>query len=94
MNGRSQERHIQMATGTIIIDQERCKGCGLCSMVCPQGVLALNMKLFNTKGYHPAALNDPTNECTGCAVCAVICPEVCITVYRAPVRRRRAASSA
>jgi 2-oxoglutarate ferredoxin oxidoreductase subunit delta len=81
-----------MANGTIIIDQERCKGCGLCPTVCPQGVLALNMELLNAKGYHPAALNDPDNQCTGCAVCAVICPEVCITVYRAPVQRRRAAS--
>lgn len=71
-----------MTRGTIIIDQERCKGCGLCPIMCPQGVIALNESILNGHGYHPAALVDPEGACTGCAVCALICPDVCITVYR------------
>lgn len=71
-----------MAKGTVIIDQERCKGCDLCTTVCPQQVLEVDDKLLNPKGYHPAMLNDPQGKCTGCAICAVICPDVCITVYR------------
>lgn len=79
-----------MAKGTVIIDQERCKGCELCTLVCPQNVLILDNRL-NAKGYHPAALVEANHECTGCAVCAVMCPDVCITVYRTPVKNRRTA---
>ncbi len=74
--------------GTIQIDTERCKGCNLCSVVCPQEVISMATTL-NGKGYHPAELIDPAGECTGCAVCAVICPDVCITVLREPSPPRR-----
>ncbi|MEZ4666352.1 MAG: ferredoxin family protein [Anaerolineae bacterium] len=70
--------------GTIIIDQEHCKGCGLCISVCPQHVIRLDESLFNQKGFHPAQLSETTASCTGCAVCAVICPDVAISVYREP----------
>ena len=78
-----------MAIGTVIIDQERCKGCSLCTLVCPQFVLVLAPQL-NAKGYHPAELNESVGHCTGCTVCAVICPDVCITVFREPAKRREA----
>ncbi len=78
-----------MTRGTIFIDQERCKGCGLCPAVCPQEVIAIAEDVLNAMGYHPASLVDPDEKCTGCAVCAVICPDVCITVYREAVARRR-----
>ncbi|MGQ9887229.1 MAG: 4Fe-4S dicluster domain-containing protein [Aggregatilineales bacterium] len=76
-----------MASGTITIDCDRCKGCGLCVAVCPQGVLALDQDRLNARGYHPAALVDPNGACTGCALCALVCPDVCFVVYRAPARR-------
>ena len=71
-----------MAKGTIWIDSERCKGCGLCPTVCPQNILLMDNNSLNGKGYHPATLADPDGACTGCAICAVICPDVCITVFR------------
>lgn len=75
-----------MIQGTVIIDQERCKGCDLCTRFCPQDVLHLDLTHLNAKGYHPAMLDESVKHCTGCAVCAVICPDVCITVLR-EVRR-------
>jgi 2-oxoglutarate ferredoxin oxidoreductase subunit delta len=75
-----------MLKGTIAIDQERCKGCGLCILVCPQHVISLQESVFNAKGFHPAKLNDEFGSCTGCGVCAVICPDVSILVYRETVK--------
>lgn len=72
-----------MARGTVEIDVERCKGCTLCTTVCPKQILVMDDSL-NAKGYHPAMLEDDHGNCTGCAICAVICPDVCITVYREP----------
>lgn len=77
-----------MTRGTILIDAERCKGCQLCSTVCPQGVIQMATDCLNAKGYHPALLMDTDNRCTGCALCAVICPDVCISVYREATPKR------
>lgn len=77
-----------MATGRVVIDVERCKGCELCRTACPQDVLALAEEL-NSKGYRPVILLDPTHDCTGCALCAAVCPDGCITVYRDVVEKGR-----
>lgn len=71
-----------MAHGRVSIEEERCKGCALCTLACAPGLLSLTPERFNTHGYHPAVLIDPAGRCTGCGLCAVICPDVCLTVYR------------
>lgn len=65
--------------GKIIINTERCKGCGLCIAVCPKGGIVISKK-SNKSGYFPAESSN--TECTGCALCAIICPEVVIEVFR------------
>jgi 2-oxoglutarate ferredoxin oxidoreductase subunit delta len=75
-----------MAKGMVVIDTDRCKGCGLCTHVCPAGILVLSPDSFNAKGYHPVTVTD-MGQCTGCTACAIICPDVVFTVYR---RRRQA----
>ncbi|NLZ50859.1 MAG: 4Fe-4S binding protein, partial [Rikenellaceae bacterium] len=64
-----------------VVDTERCKGCNLCVLACPLGVLELTPKTVNTKGYH---YSQPVHEekCIGCANCAMVCPDGCISVYR------------
>lgn len=69
-----------MASGRIIINEERCKGCELCITACPPGIINLAGHL-NSRGYKPATLCDP-GLCTGCALCAVVCPDAAITVFR------------
>jgi 2-oxoglutarate ferredoxin oxidoreductase subunit delta len=71
-----------MAKGRIVVNEDLCKGCGLCTTVCPKDLIHMAMDRFTSKGYHPAELVDPGGECTGCAICSVICPDAAITVYR------------
>ena len=66
--------------GAIVVDTERCKGCQLCIIACPQKVIALANKV-NLHGYpYVEAANE--EACVGCASCGIVCPDGCITVYR------------
>ena len=66
--------------GAIVIDIEKCKGCEICIVSCPNRC-DQDGKKVNGKGYHFAYMENPDN-CTGCANCAVVCPDGVITVYR------------
>ncbi len=66
--------------GAIVVDREKCKGCGVCIVNCPAQVIALT-KEVNSKGYPMAYMAKP-EACTGCTNCATVCPDSVITVYR------------
>ena len=65
----------------VIINEETCKGCGLCVDACPRGVLAINTERINQKGYNPVHAAKP-EDCTGCTSCAIMCPDTSIEVER------------
>jgi len=62
------------------IDENRCKGCGLCAEVCPKNVLEFS-KETNTIGYFPAYQARP-DDCVFCATCCVMCPDVAISIIK------------
>ena len=65
----------------IVIDSEKCKGCGYCVSVCPKDIIAMG-NYINKNGYTPAlVMEDKTSECTGCLACTVMCPEPAISAY-------------
>jgi len=66
--------------GAVVVDNEGCKGCGLCVKACPEDVLRLNREV-NSRGYHYSFMENP-EQCIGCANCGVVCPDTCITIYR------------
>lgn len=63
------------------VDEFFCKGCGLCTTVCPVDIVKLDADRITDKGYHPAMCVD-MQRCTGCATCALVCPDVAIKVWR------------
>ena len=63
------------------VNQNTCKGCGLCVDVCPKKIIFLDKDVLNRKGYHPAVVNE-MDKCIGCAMCAIICPDCAITVEK------------
>lgn len=65
-------------SSTVIIDTERCKGCGLCVHFCPKNVLEISDEL-NKKGYYPARKARP-DECLFCGACCLMCPDVAISI--------------
>lgn len=70
-----------MAKGRVTFLQERCKGCGLCTVGCPVKIVLLDTQKINLKGYHPATIHE-IDKCIGCCNCALMCPDCVITVER------------
>ncbi len=64
----------------IIIDEMRCKGCGLCTIACPQKLVSMS-DTPNSMGYTMATFSGP-EKCTGCSLCAEMCPDVAISVFK------------
>jgi len=58
----------------ILIDRERCTGCGACLEICPESAIYL---------FEGKAVVDET-LCRACAVCVAACPEGAIRVAEAP----------
>lgn len=56
----------------IHIRQEWCKGCGICSVLCPTAVLSLSAQgeVIIVNG----------EKCTGCRLCETHCPDFAINV--------------
>lgn len=67
--------------GRIEIYEARCKGCQLCTTVCPKKLVHM-ADHFNVLGYRPSQFEDASRQCSGCTLCALICPEAAIAVYR------------
>jgi 2-oxoglutarate ferredoxin oxidoreductase subunit delta len=65
----------------VMVNEDVCKGCGLCVEACPKKIMELTKDKLNKKGYHPARVTD-MEKCIACAMCATMCPDVAITVER------------
>ena len=56
---------------TLDLDNEKCVGCGMCTIVCPRAVLGMN------NGH---ARIENRDACMECGACARNCPTAAITV--------------
>jgi len=64
----------------IEINQGLCKGCALCTILCPLELIKIG-KQINENGYFYAVFTND-ESCKGCALCAKICPDVAIEVWK------------
>jgi 2-oxoglutarate ferredoxin oxidoreductase subunit delta len=67
--------------GRVSFDENKCKGCELCTTVCPVKIVSMDKERINVKGYHPATVKE-MDKCIACGSCAKICPDVVIKVER------------
>ncbi len=66
--------------GLLRVDEDECKGCGLCVEACPPRAIRLSERL-NHHGYRTAAYAG--KGCTACGICFLACPEPgAISVWR------------
>jgi 2-oxoglutarate ferredoxin oxidoreductase subunit delta len=72
--------HEQKAAkpGKVVIDRERCKGCGYCVEFCPKEALKMSDEL-GPRGYTIAKVADQS-KCLSCGLCEIICPEFAINL--------------
>lgn len=63
-------------------NKELCKGCLLCTSVCPAKIISPSAQP-NSKGYFPVEVTeDKQGDCKQCGFCHLICPDAVITVYK------------
>lgn len=65
----------------VTFDEDNCKGCELCTTVCPKKIITMAKDRLNNKGFHPAQVLE-MEKCIGCKFCATICPDVVIRVEK------------
>ncbi|MGE4357393.1 MAG: 4Fe-4S binding protein, partial [Candidatus Omnitrophota bacterium] len=55
----------------IKINKNKCKGCLLCMVNCPKGLIIQDKEL-NVRGVKPVSFNDENKACSGCCFCALV----------------------
>ena len=52
----------------ILVNEDFCKGCGLCRDACPKKIMELTADRMNKKGYHPPGVRTKASASAAAAV--------------------------
>jgi 2-oxoglutarate ferredoxin oxidoreductase subunit beta len=63
----------------VIIDEQRCYGCGYCVEFCPKDCLTQTGERIGRRGY-ALPVFDKAEKCNVCGICVSMCPNWAITV--------------
>jgi len=69
-----------MVTSEVVIDENRCYGCGYCQKFCPRGCIEILGNKFTPMGYSLPTFTKP-EECNACGFCVWMCPHLALEVY-------------
>jgi 2-oxoglutarate ferredoxin oxidoreductase subunit delta len=76
MSNKNEPVDETVLKGTVVLNEERCKGCTYCVRFCPTNALEMTDRL-NHKGYNLPILAHP-EKCNGCDLCGMYCPDFAI----------------
>lgn len=76
--GKDLKKNRKAKAFEVLIDQDLCKGCGICVDFCPRGVFE-NSDKINPRGYYQPRIEYEEN-CSGCNFCELLCPELAIVI--------------
>jgi len=63
---------------TVLVEKDRCKGCGLCVAACRPHVLEMSREI-NARGYFFPVVRRP-EDCNACRHCVLVCGDLAIQV--------------
>ncbi len=63
---RSIDIHVSLASQEVVVDEDLCVHCGLCTGVCPTQALSLDLQTFK--------LTFTRSRCIVCEQCIPVCP--------------------
>lgn len=66
------EQAIQVRVGSLLLNRQQCKRCGLCVELCPREVFTTSDEGYPTP--------DDIERCTRCKLCELWCPDYAIEV--------------
>ncbi len=69
-----------MLTSEVIIDEQRCHGCGYCVQFCPRECLVIPGGGVSPLGYEMPVFAHP-ERCNTCGFCSQMCPHWAVNVY-------------
>ncbi len=70
------EKNHEEKRNKIQIDENWCKGCGICVAVCPAKILELNDRM------KAVVKKDSEDLCKECGLCEVFCPDFAILIVK------------
>lgn len=60
-----------------VIDRDRCKGCRICTSICPYDALFMSKKKTYRGYFYPVE----NGNCTGCRQCLYACPDFVLSIH-------------